>query len=376
MGFPERIVRFSKDTVKDLALPAGKVDHIMWETGTPGFGLRVRAGADGKINRSWICQYRVGRKSRRMSRSFGQLDCEAARRWAKTMFAQVALGQDPQAEKQAVAAKKDTFKSTVGDYLKFKKRKVRPKSYAEASRYLTKWYFAPLGSLALGEITRADVARALNVIDAESGPIVAARARAQISVLFTWALQQGLCEINAVLGTARPEAAPPRTRVLRDDELAAIWRACEANTDYDRCVKLLILTAARRQETGSMRWSELDFEQGVWRLPPERAKNGCEHVLPILPAMADILRTVAKRASNDCLFGTRAGGFRAWSQGKKELDARLKFAERFTIHDIRRSVSTGLGNLGVLPHVIEEILGHRSYKSGVAATYNRSPYSN
>jgi integrase len=363
-------VKFTQTNVKALVLPAGKVDHIEWETGT-GLGYRLRLGADGKtINRTWVVQYRHGGHTRRMSQPAGKLDAESARKWAKSVNAQVVLGHDPSAEKQA-AAKTDTFKVVVADYLRYCARKVRPRSFTEKSRYLTGWYFKPLHNLALNQITRADVARALDRIDLKSRAIVCARARAQLSALFAWSLARGLCQINAVLGTSRPESAPPRTRVLSNVELVAIWRACEADTDYGRCVRLLILTGCRRQEVGGIRWSEIDGQN--WTLPASRSKNRHEHQLPLMPAMREILARVAKRASSDCLFGMGERGFVAWSSSKLELDARAKLAAPWRLHDLRRTVRTRLADLGVLPHVAEMILNHRD-RSSVERTYDLSHY--
>src|SRR4029077_20043374 len=119
-----------------------------------------------------------------------------------------------------------TLKSTVVDFLAMKQRTVRPRTYTELVRYLTGTYFKSLHSLALDQITRKDVAPRLNRISLESGPIVAGRARAQLSALFGWALAHGLCEANPVVGTLAPKGGQPRERVLDDSELARIWRAC------------------------------------------------------------------------------------------------------------------------------------------------------
>ena len=63
-----------------------------------------------------------------------------------------------------------------------------------------------------------------------------------------------------------------RSRVLTDEELAAVWRASR-DDDFGRIVQLLVLTGCRRQEIGGMRWNELDTEHGTWTIAAER----CEH---------------------------------------------------------------------------------------------------
>jgi integrase len=246
---------------------------------------------------------------------------------------------------------------------------VRPRSYTEKERYLTGWYLKTLHNFELGEIARADVARALDRIDEKSGAIVCARARAQASALFVWCLARGLALVNPVVGTDTPKAAPPRQRVLSGSELASVWRACEAD-EYGKCVRLLILTGCRRSEVGGLRWSELDGQN--WCLPAERSKNHRQLVLPILPAMAEIIETVPRMAYRDTLFGRSERGFVAWSEGKKQLDARLHDMPPWRLHDIRRSVRTGLADIGVMPHIAEMILNHLGDR--IERTYNLSRY--
>ena len=67
-------------------------------------------------------------------------------------------------------------------------------------------------------------------------------------------------------------------------------------------------------------------------------------------------------------FGIREGGFQGWSKSRAELAARLPAdMPHGRAHDIRRSVATGMAELGVLPHVIEACLNHLSgHKKGVA----------
>ena len=66
-----------------------------------------------------------------------------------------------------------------------------------------------------------------------------------------------------------------RTRVLSLDELQAVWRWAAADGGrYAEIVMLLVLTGCRREEFAAATWAELDLEDGVWRLPNERVKNG------------------------------------------------------------------------------------------------------
>ena len=200
-------MKLTQKAVAALTLPVGKTDHFEWDDGMPGFGFRLRVAAGGKINRTWTVQYRHGGATRRMLLgSAAVLGAEQARVLAKKALGKVANGTDPQADRQDRRDKdKNTLRSVVADYLAIKQRDVRARTHVEQTRYLTdKRYFGPLHGYALDQITRADVAARLNRISLESSPIVAARARAQLSALFSWALTQGLTEANPVVGTAQP----------------------------------------------------------------------------------------------------------------------------------------------------------------------------
>jgi integrase len=117
----------------------------------------------------------------------------------------------------------------------------------------------------------------------------------------------------------------------------------------------------------------LNTVTGTFTLPKARSKNGRSHTLPLPPAAWNI---IGKRTdeSRDQLFGLRSTGFNVWSKSKQALDKRSGVSD-WTVHDIRRSVATGMADLGIQPHVIEQILNHQSgHKRGPAGIYNRSNY--
>jgi integrase len=183
----------------------------------------------------------------------------------------------------------------------------------------------------------------------------------------------GLTESNPTLAVIKPVLNPPRERVLSDDELRRLWRACR-DDDHGRIIRLLILTACRRAEIGDMTWDELDPERGTFTIAAARSKNGKLHTLPLPAAAVDIIKAVPRMVSREQLFGQRSHGFTRWHKGKLELDQRTGVSD-WTYHDLRRTAATRLGDLGTQPHVIECILNHSSgFRAGVAATYNRSPY--
>ena len=93
-----------------------------------------------------------------------------------------------------------------------------------------------------------------------------------------------------------------------------------------------------------------------------------------MPMALDIIKSVPQMATRDQLFGLRSHGFTSWGRNKPELDKRSGVAD-WVVHDIRRSVATRMADIGITPHIIEEILNHVSgHKGGVAGIYNRSSY--
>ncbi len=321
-------------------------------------------------------QYRRGGATRRLLLgSADVLSVEQARAAGKKALAKVALGDDPQQERVERRKKdRDTLQSAIAEYLAAKTKKVRLKTLQDATRYLlTGPAFKPLHAMPLDTVTRKDVASRIVAMEREAGSIVAGRCRGALATFYVWAMRMGLVEGNPVLATIQPEGSKPRERVLRDDELVKIWGACR-DDDHGRVVRLLILLGARRREIGGICWSEIDFDAGIWTLPAARSKNGKAHELPLLPMVIEIIKRVPHRVTRDHLFGARSDrGFSGWDRGKQALDARVGFAD-WTPHDFRRTLSTRLHDMGVAPHVIEQILNHQGHRGSVGSVYNLSRY--
>jgi integrase len=363
-------MKLTKENVGKLKL-GGAADRIWFDDKITGFGVRLREG--GK--RTWIIQYRVGRKTRRFTLAdVEKLSAERAREEARNRLAQVTLGGDPKADLDDKRRKaEDDLGSVVELYLQAREPALRAKSVAESRRYL-RVYWKPLHGMPAHEVTRRDVAAQITRITADHGPVPASRARAYLSALMSWAMREGLVEANPVTGTNKPPEPAARDRVLSDEEIAAVWNACR-DDDLGRIVKLLMLTGCRRDEIANLRWSELDLESAVINLPGERTKNGRAFEIPLSGPAVDILRSCPRRIGRELVFGDGEGGFQGWSKAKISLDKRAAIAP-WRIHDLRRTVATVMADkLGVLPHIIEAMLNHVSgHKAGVAGVYNRASY--
>jgi integrase len=241
----------------------------------------------------------------------------------------------------------------------------------EVTRYLRGPYFRPLHPVAISDITRADVVARVRAVGKASGNPTANRALSALSAMLGWAVKEGFLETNPCIGANRQEENAPRERVLTDQELTAIWKACSDCGDYGKIVRLLMLTGCRREEVRGIALSELNDETGCWTLPASRSKNGRALTLPLPELAWSIIRSVPREPGVDTLFLKND-----WARGKRALDGRLAGkVEPWCLHDLRRTCATRMADLGIAPHIIEAVLNHWSgHRRGVAGVYNRSPY--
>jgi integrase len=366
-------MKFTVKNTGSLQLPAGSSDYVWWDDDITGFGMRLRAGG----TRNWIYRYRIGSKQRSLILgSATSVPLALARKNASKLEARVRLSEDPALDRQNARLEADnTFGVLAAQYLEARKSKLRPSSYKDVERHLTK-YAKPLHRAPMTAVSQRNVANLLNGIAKDSGDVTANRLRASLSALFGWVIKEGirLPEGNVASYTNKREEKS-RERVLSYAELKAIWNACPDNF-YGAAIRLLILTGQRKSEIGLLQRNEVHDEQIV--LPANRTKNGRTHIVPL----SDPARAILDRFRDDgrkYVLGRDDTGFWGWNPGKQALDARIanagKLLEHWTVHDIRRTVATRMAELGVHPHIIEAVLNHVSgHKGGVAGIYNRATY--
>jgi integrase len=406
-------MKLTEKTIRGLALPDGKSDHLFWDEAIPGFGLRLRAGG----SKGWVFQYALGAKQRRMSlgsataesfKSVKAIDGASKlgiRDLAAHLHAKVKLGQDPAGDKtESRQHAADTFEAVAKKYLTAKKESTRPGTYDEIERHIVK-HAKPLNGLHVAKIARRDIATAIGSIKTNSGPVAANRVRSTLSDFFSWSIGEGIAETNPVIGTNKTEEAS-RERVLKDFELRLIWKHAGSD-DHGTILKLMMLTGQRADEIANLGRSELAkfmvpkkrsedgtsefpaFEIDAIDLPPERTKNKRPHIVPLSADAKALLDAKPLRANDDgvpreYVFGIGQRGFSGWSRCKERLDERIarelgRPLEHWRPHDLRRTMSTKMNDeLDVLPHVVEAILNHvsslQSGKKGVGGIYNKALY--
>ncbi|MGY3344678.1 MULTISPECIES: tyrosine-type recombinase/integrase [unclassified Bradyrhizobium] len=375
-------MKLTDTKIASLKLEAGKTDQIFFDDEIPGFGVRIRDGG----SRKFVLHYRIGGNQRRYTvGAVGVLKLEEARRRARKALVDVDDGKDPAAQKATAREEaKHSFKSVLDEYLKVLEARVKqgdlkPRSYEEIERHLTK-HWKPLHKLVIGSINRGTIATRLREIAKNHGPVAADRSRSYVSTFFGWTIGEGICETNPVDGTNRHAGEyVERERSLIQmngekpnyDDLIAVWKGLPDN-EYGKIVKLLILTLCRRDEIGSLDRAEIDKEARLIRLPGARTKNSQEHIVPLSDAAMAILDSIPEREGRDLIFGYGKGGYSGWSKSKKELDELVPLKKPWTLHDLRRTGRTGLGLLGVAPHVAEAVLNHLPPK--LMRVYDKNKY--
>jgi integrase len=380
--FAQQTERLTQHAIDTLALPAGKDDWIYWDRDVSGYGLRLREGG----SRTLVFWYRIGKQRRKMVIGSAEaVRASEGRKRAEILYGQVKLGQDPagaKAEGRARAA--ETVGAVLPLYLARQKERLRPRAYVEVERHLNT-HAKRLHRQPLAEVTRRDVAGVLTTIAASKSDATANRVRSSLSAFAAWCIREGLPDSNPVAWTERREETS-RSRLITPAELREIWASLRDDA-YGDIIRLLILCGARRDEVGALRFSEIDFDEALILLPPERVKNARERIIVLSqPALAILQNrprlTWPDGSPCDLVFGRGVRGFADWVGSKIDLDARIT-ARRgeplpdWTPHDFRRLLSTTMHEqLAVPPHIVEACLGHVGHQRGTPGVYNRAVYLN
>jgi integrase len=168
----------------------------------------------------------------------------------------------------------------------------------------------------------------------------------------------------------------PREVIVKPPELAKLYPRLagqgsdfrkDLSTEVGTALLLICFTGCRSSEASGARWQELDLDTGWWSIPSERFKSDRVHKVFLHPEIQQ--RIDALPRVSDLVFPSPRTGKRL---GEKTLHQALKRSNAGTyhLHDIRRSVATAMGESGVMPHVIERVLGHT--RPGLQKVYNHS----
>jgi integrase len=238
------------------------------------------------------------------------------------------------------------------------------------------------GRRQVSDISRSDVSAIIDKLaDRRS---TQSHSLVMIKVFFTWCMYQGYIEHSPVTAIQARPRGPSRDRTLTDKELIAVWRAATHEPyPFGPIVRLLILTGQRRTEIASLRWSWINFDTEEIVYPADFTKNRRPHTLPFTKSVRDILEALPRIDKSDYVFpaarktakGKETTVFNGWWKCKKALDEKLEGVAPYNIHDLRRTFSSKMAELGTPIHVTEKLLNHVSGSfGGVAGIYNRYTY--
>ncbi|MGF1878214.1 site-specific integrase [Photobacterium frigidiphilum] len=169
------------------------------------------------------------------------------------------------------------------------------------------------------------------------------------------------------------------SRVPSWSELAKIWLAIErsrASTSNKALHQLTMLWGNRLSELRLARRSHFDMKAGIWTVPKALSKTNRPIRRPIPTKVRAILERVMA-TYEDVLFPghnlDESISIAAANRYIRRIRDSLPL-EYWRTHDFRRSLSTGASELGVMPHVVEKMLGHEL--GGVLAVYNKHDWLN
>jgi integrase len=369
-------MKLTQVRIDSLKCPSGKRDMLVFDDEQRGLGVRVTASG----GKTFLAQYVFhGQKRRIPLGACNAVSLAKARDATRAIMGKVAQGIDPAAERKDAAAEVRrkaahdalTLASLIEEWRVLHLASKRPAYAAEAVRALQNAFGRHL-DLPAAELDRAMIVKALDSMARQGRGAMASRTAAYGSAVYRWATKRGALVANPFINLPVAPTAR-RDRVLSDDELAAICRATDRDRVFDKIVRVLILTGQRREEVGGMEWSELSSDLSLWTIPASRAKNGSVHMVPLSVPARELLINLPRLG--DFVFPGLRGVFNGWSKSKASLDARSGVTE-WRLHDLRRTMATGLQRLGVRLEVTEAVLNHVSgSRAGIVGIYQRHDFA-
>jgi integrase len=355
----------------------GRATHT--DSAVAGLTFRVSASTarNPEGRRDWLLRYRPRGQAQKAVGlgAYPAVSLSSARQRAGEIVAAakrgvdlIALEEREAALQRAAQAKARPLSEIATAYLD----SIKPLRSWRSVESRTRCHIIPkLGRKPVGEITRADVVEFLDGMEREKGlRHQVNRCRETVRAIFAYAIEREFVTANPVIGVSKRKVETPRDRSLTADELSALWRAINNLPELPRAYfRVVLLTGTRRNEVRRMTWSELDLDGGLWRLPAERNKSARPFEIPLSPPVVETLRVLPRIGPMVfALDGKRPMTVHQLIDRVRRdaglLDVRL--------HDLRRTLRTGLAELGVSFEIAERVLNHAM--PGLQAVYNRHNY--
>ena len=372
--------------------PAKATERDDWmDTVVPGFSVRVTETG----HKSFVLLARFPNSKNPTRRALGicgALTLEKAREKAQRWLALIKSGKDPRDEEARERAaelrqRQNTFAAVAEDFIKDKLPNER--KGLEVERSIRREFIPEWGTLPVTEVSEVDVRKVVKATKDRGSPYQAHNLLTTARRLFSWAIDQRTYGLEtSPCDRLKPKAIigqkNARKRVLNNQELRALWEATEELAyPYGQLIRLLALTGQRRSEVAEARWAEFDLNAKLWIIPAARMKADAAHEVPLSDDALEILKSLPRFDKGEYLFSTfgtkPVNGF---SKAKISLDstmlATLRKAdpeaklEPFVLHDIRRTMRTGLSALPVSDLVRELVIAHT--KPGLHKVYDQHAY--
>lgn len=341
--------------------PPEKGQRSYWDDTVSGFGVRVSQGG----TKSFVVMHGKDRSLTTIGR-YPVLSLSEARSEAKRLLAEVTLGKR--------RPKSISPTDAVARFLEACATKNKPRTVSDYTRLLNR-HFKPRHHN-LGEIIRSDLLRSIQKL--AGTPSEQHHAFVAIRTFLNWCVDQGYLEVSPLAGVKPPSTPRAREHVLSIEELKAVWNASDNGT-YSTIVRLLILTGQRKGEIAALEWEWIDTDQIT--LPSSLTKNKRSHIFPVGLTAQNIIKSVPRIDDSPYLFpasrrmNDRTSVFNGWGKAKNDLDERSGVTG-WTLHDLRRTYSTLMAQIGVSQIVVEKLLNHISggSQSPIARVYNVYEY--
>ena len=345
--------------VKNLPPPErGQVTYL--DKNIPGFGVRVSRGGA----KTFVLVSGPHRKRTTLGR-YPIVTLSKARERARDILAEKQLGIHHEAPRI-------TFEEGYERFSKMYEAKNRPKTVYEMERIAKRHLLPAFRNYQLNDITAHDVAAIiakLRKTPAERQSVFVA-----MRTVFRWFVRRRFIKASPVAEIDAPVAPPSRERVLTDAELTEVLRKAVADTSiFGKIVQLLGITGQRKGQLTYLRREYVDEGARLITWPSSSMKGKRSHLIPLTPMAAAIVATLP---SDGYLFRARGMDtpFNGYSVGKEKFDKRLEGVRPWTLHDLRRTFSTGLARLRIPPHIKEMLLAHSTAKDPVEAIYDLYTY--
>lgn len=331
-------MRLTERNLKAVEPPA-KGRLRLSDEAIPGFCAIVRP--NGTI--SFALRYKIRSRDRLIAIGpWPEWSATAARDRALELRQEIARGGDPLDAKQAKRAAMTVRQLAdlyCRKYAQFKRTGERDRAYLDMD------VLPKIGSRIAADITSRDVRR---VFEAKSDtPIAANRLLSIVGKMFRWAVEQEILDSSPCFGIKK-HTEKPKQRALSPQEIRKLWlQFSESPSQIATILRLILATAQRPGEVAGMRWDEI--EDQWWTIPGDRTKNGKPNRVWLPQGIVELL----PEGEGVVFPGSYVA---ALSRFVKSVDC--LGMEPWMPHDLRRTASTQLATLGVLPHVIDRILNH------------------